>query len=154
MDVLTAKQDYEILALEIGSCIPVKRSPTHILHIRPLTKISSPSILYPTLILGDSTSPFTSNLFLPISTAIAENLQFMSEDLSLSLNKAILIFIITSALFGNGQSSTPSNTPGPELFPDCVVYGNVHGQHKLLNEVPGVKHVFLAFGWSMGTRQA
>lgn len=55
--------------------------------------------------------------------------------------------VIVIAQFGNGESSSPSNTPGfPRKidYPDCV-----HAQHKLLQHL-GVSAVDVMVGFSMG----
>lgn len=56
-------------------------------------------------------------------------------------------------MFGNGQSSSPSNTPPPfdgPRFPRITLYDNVMCQHRLVTEVWGIKKVALVVGWSMG----
>jgi homoserine O-acetyltransferase len=66
-------------------------------------------------------------------------------------------FIIVPNLFGNGVSSSPSNTAIPHnagRFPLCTIYDNVMVQHRLLTEVFGVERLALAVGWSMGAQQA
>lgn len=62
-------------------------------------------------------------------------------------------FIIVPCLFGNGQSSSPSNTPAPfdgPRFPNCTLYDNVKCQHRLVTEKFGIKKIALVTGWSMG----
>lgn len=66
-------------------------------------------------------------------------------------------FIVVPNLFGNGVSSSPSNTPIPlnaGRFPGCTVYDNVMVQRRLMTEVYGVDRLALAVGWSMGAQQA
>jgi homoserine O-acetyltransferase len=66
-------------------------------------------------------------------------------------------FIIVPNLFGNGVSSSPSNTPIPfnaGRFPNCTIYDNVMVQRRLLSERFGIDRVALAVGWSMGAQQA
>lgn len=56
--------------------------------------------------------------------------------------------VIVVALFGNGESSSPSNTPGfPEAvdYPDCV-----RAQHKLLEEKLHISSLDVVLGFSMG----
>ncbi|KAK7418770.1 hypothetical protein QQX98_003788 [Neonectria punicea] len=56
--------------------------------------------------------------------------------------------IIVIALFGNGESSSPSNTPG---FPKSVDYRDcVHAQHQLLTQHLSLKSVDVLVGFSMG----
>lgn len=65
-------------------------------------------------------------------------------------------FIVVPSAFGNGLSSSPSNTPEPynqARFPTVTLYDNVTAQHRLIVEHLGVKHVQLVTGWSMGAQQ-
>jgi homoserine O-acetyltransferase/O-succinyltransferase len=66
-------------------------------------------------------------------------------------------FLITSELFGNGRSSSPSNTPEPfhgPRFPVTTVRDNVEAVHQLLTTELGVKHLQAVIGFSMGAQQA
>lgn len=66
-------------------------------------------------------------------------------------------FIVIPNMFGNGLSSSPSNTPlpyGRGAFPLLTLYDNVRAQHKLLTTELGVKRVRLVVGYSMGAMQA
>jgi homoserine O-acetyltransferase len=66
-------------------------------------------------------------------------------------------FIVSVNLFGNGLSSSPSNTPPPcdaARFPGVTLYDNVACQHRLLREALGVESVALVAGWSMAGSQA
>lgn len=66
-------------------------------------------------------------------------------------------FIVVPNMFGNGLSSSPSNTPPPferAAFPNITVYDNVTCQHRLITEHLGIGHVRLVFGFSMGAQQA
>lgn len=66
-------------------------------------------------------------------------------------------FIIVPHMFGNGHSSSPSNTPAPfdrGRFPEITVQDNVRAQHRLVREVFDVKTIQLAIGGSMGAFQA
>jgi homoserine O-acetyltransferase len=66
-------------------------------------------------------------------------------------------FIIIPNLFGNGLSSSPSNTPSPfdkSRYPHFTAYDNVAVQHKLLTQVFGISSLQLVYGWSMGGIQA
>lgn len=61
-------------------------------------------------------------------------------------------FIVTVNAFGNGLSSSPSNTPG---YPALVTNGdNVRAQWRVVHEVFGVEEVACVYGWSMGGQQA
>jgi homoserine O-acetyltransferase len=67
------------------------------------------------------------------------------------------LFLITSELFGNGRSSSPSNTPEPfhgPRFPVMTMRDNVNAVHQMLTEQLGVKHVRAVIGFSMGAQQA
>ena len=61
-------------------------------------------------------------------------------------------FVITPDMFGNGLSSSPSNTPG---YPALVTPAdNVRAQRRLLLEHFGIDRVAAVYGFSMGAGQA
>uniref|UniRef100_A0A4E9DBR6 AB hydrolase-1 domain-containing protein n=1 Tax=Gibberella zeae TaxID=5518 RepID=A0A4E9DBR6_GIBZA len=94
---------------------------------------SLPAVLYPSWFSG----------------AISDNEWLIGNDKTLSPEK---YFIIITALFGNGQSTSPSNsdiTP----FPDVSFYDNVKAQHQLMTHL-GIKHLRAVLGWSMGAAQS
>lgn len=65
-------------------------------------------------------------------------------------------FIIIPNMFGNGLSSSPSNTPEPyngPRFPLVTPYDNVRAQHRLVTEKFGIKKLKMVLGWSMGALQ-
>jgi homoserine O-acetyltransferase len=65
-------------------------------------------------------------------------------------------FIIIPDMFGNGLSSSPSNTPEPynaARFPNVTAYDNVRAQHRLVTEKFGIERIKLVTGWSMGALQ-
>lgn len=65
-------------------------------------------------------------------------------------------FIIIPNMFGNGLSSSPSNTPEPynaARFPKVTAYDNVKAQHKLVTEHLKISHLRMVVGWSMGALQ-
>ena len=67
------------------------------------------------------------------------------------------LFLITSELFGNGRSSSPSNTPEPfhgPRFPVTTIRDNVEAVHQLLTQELGVRHLEAVIGFSMGAQQA
>jgi homoserine O-acetyltransferase len=67
------------------------------------------------------------------------------------------LFLVTSELFGNGRSSSPSNTPEPfhgPRFPVMTMRDNVNAVHQMLTEQVGVKHLKSVIGFSMGAQQA
>jgi homoserine O-acetyltransferase len=66
-------------------------------------------------------------------------------------------FIVVVDMFGNGVSSSPSNTPAPfngPKFPALTHVDNVRCQHRLLTDKLGVREIALATGFSMGGQQA
>jgi homoserine O-acetyltransferase len=66
-------------------------------------------------------------------------------------------FIVIPNMFGNGLSSSPSNTPAPfdrGRFPTVTATDNVRAQRRLMTELFGVDTVKLVYGWSMGGQQA
>ncbi|WP_376098513.1 alpha/beta fold hydrolase [Roseomonas sp. CCTCC AB2023176] len=61
-------------------------------------------------------------------------------------------FVVIPNMFGNGLSSSPSNTPD---YPDLVTaWDNVGAQRRLLAEVFSVERLHAVYGWSMGAQQA
>ena len=60
-------------------------------------------------------------------------------------------FVIIPDLFGNGLSSSPSNTPGD--YPNVSYHDAVAVQRRLVEEVFGIKKIALVYGWSMGGAQ-
>jgi homoserine O-acetyltransferase/O-succinyltransferase len=66
-------------------------------------------------------------------------------------------FLITSELFGNGRSSSPSNTPEPfhgPRFPVMTIRDNVNAVHQMLVDQYGIQHLQAVIGFSMGAQQA
>ena len=66
-------------------------------------------------------------------------------------------FIIIPNMFGNGLSSSPSNTPPPtdrSRYPHFTIYDNAMVQHRLVTEALRIAKLRLAYGWSMGGLQA
>ncbi|MDH3635397.1 MAG: alpha/beta fold hydrolase [Gammaproteobacteria bacterium] len=65
--------------------------------------------------------------------------------------------VVSVNLFGNGISSSPSNTPTPynaASFPDITLYDNVRAQYRSLTEKLGVDKIALVTGWSMAGCQS
>ncbi|OOY22322.1 MULTISPECIES: alpha/beta fold hydrolase [Thioclava] len=65
-------------------------------------------------------------------------------------------FIIIPNMFGNGLSTSPSNTPEPynaDRFPNVTAYDNVKAQHRLVTEKFGIENIRMVTGWSMGALQ-
>jgi homoserine O-acetyltransferase/O-succinyltransferase len=66
-------------------------------------------------------------------------------------------FIVVPNMFGNGLSSSPSNTPPPfdrAAFPNVTLYDNVVCQHRLITQHLGIDRIRLVVGFSMGAQQA
>ena len=61
------------------------------------------------------------------------------------------LYIIIVDAFGNGVSSSPSNTTG---FPDITIRDMVNSQHQLLTEHLKINHLYAVIGISMGGMQA
>ena len=67
------------------------------------------------------------------------------------------LFLVATELFGNGFSSSPSNTPEPfhgPRFPVMTIRDNVEAVHRLLTDDLKVTHVRAIIGFSMGAEQA
>ena len=67
------------------------------------------------------------------------------------------LFLIATELFGNGQSSSPSNTAEPfhgPRFPVTTIRDNVEAVHRLLVDELRVTHLRAIIGFSMGAEQA
>ena len=67
------------------------------------------------------------------------------------------LFLVATELFGNGHSSSPSNTPEPfhgPRFPVITIRDNVEAVHRLLTEELKVTHLRAIVGFSMGAEQA
>jgi homoserine O-acetyltransferase len=78
----------------------------------------------------------------------------IGKDLSLDPGK---YFIVATEMFGNGRSSSPSNTPEPyhgPRFPVTTIRDNVEAVRQLLAHEFGVTHVRAVIGFSMGGQQA
>ncbi|GKZ33364.1 hypothetical protein AbraIFM66950_003216 [Aspergillus brasiliensis] len=95
---------------------------------------ASPAIVYPSWFSG----------------LLSDNYWLIGEDKTLNPKK---YFIIVPALFGNGQSTSPSNYTNPGPFPRCSFYDNVRAQHQLMTQHLGITHVRAVIGWSMGAAQ-
>ena len=67
------------------------------------------------------------------------------------------LFLVATELFGNGSSSSPSNTPEPyhgPRFPVMTIRDNVEAVHRLLTEDLKISHLRAIVGFSMGAEQA
>jgi homoserine O-acetyltransferase/O-succinyltransferase len=66
-------------------------------------------------------------------------------------------FVVIPSMFGNGLSSSPSNTPAPHdraRFPHHTIQDNVRAQYRLMSERFDVREIQLVIGGSMGAFQA
>ncbi len=82
-----------------------------------------------------------------------ENEVFIGSDMALDPER---YFIVVPNMFGNGASSSPSNTPPPldrSHFPHTTIHDNVRAQHRLVTERLGIERIKLVVGWSMGGLQ-
>ncbi|KAL2038628.1 hypothetical protein N7G274_008676 [Stereocaulon virgatum] len=127
-------KDYETFnlgdwKLQCGSTLPN----AHIAY-KTFGDPKSPAIVYPTWYSG----------------SISDNVWLVGEDKTLNPKK---FFIIIPALFGNGQSTSPSNTSYSHPFPKISFYDNVRAQHTLVTEHFKIKHLHCVLGWSMGAGQ-
>lgn len=82
---------------------------------------------------------------------ISDNVWLIGDDKTLNPNN---YYIIVPALFGNGQSTSPSNYTSPDPFPKCAFYDNVRAQHALVTQHLGITHLRAVVGWSMGAAQS
>src|SRR5258707_1005887 len=67
------------------------------------------------------------------------------------------LFLVATELFGNGHSSSPSNSAEPyhgPRFPVMTIRDNVEAVHRLLTEELKVTHLRAVIGFSMGAQQA
>jgi homoserine O-acetyltransferase/O-succinyltransferase len=67
------------------------------------------------------------------------------------------LFLVATELFGNGRSSSPSNTPEPyhgPRFPVMTIRDNVRAVHQLLTQELKITHLHALIGFSMGAQQA
>lgn len=67
------------------------------------------------------------------------------------------LFLVATELFGNGHSSSPSNTPEPyhgPRFPVTTIRDNVEIVHRLLRDSLKINHLRAVIGFSMGAQQA
>jgi len=78
---------------------------------------------------------------------------YVAEGMALDPNK---YFVILPGQFGNGFSSSPSNTPPPfdrGAFPPIAIADDVIAQHRLVTEHFGIERLALVLGWSVGALQ-
>lgn len=127
-------QDYQIyplgdFSLKNGGLIPSAH-----LAYKTFGHSSLPAIIYSTWYSG----------------SIGDNEWLIGPNRTLDPEKYHIVIV---ALFGNGQSSSPSNSPHLVPFPKVLFYDNVKAQHQLVKEHLGIEHAFAVLGWSMGAGQ-
>ncbi|KAJ5578646.1 uncharacterized protein N7459_007610 [Penicillium hispanicum] len=127
-------QDYEIFKLGDWELQSGEKIVDAHLAYKTFGDPKSPAIVYPTWFSG----------------SISDNFWLIGEEKTLNPKE---FFIIITALFGNGQSSSPSNQPKPGPFPRCSFYDNVRSQHELVTKQFGITHLRAVIGWSMGGAQ-
>jgi homoserine O-acetyltransferase len=79
---------------------------------------------------------------------------FIGKNRAINPNK---YFIISINMFGNGLSTSPSNTiklQRGSQFPEITLWDNIYCQHKLINEKLNIKKIALVTGWSMAGCQS
>lgn len=81
---------------------------------------------------------------------ISDNELLIENNMALDPQK---YFIIVVASFGNGQSTSPSNTGLGPNFSNITLYDNVVTQYRLVTELFGITSIELVVGWSMGAQQ-
>jgi homoserine acetyltransferase len=127
-------QDYQTYSLGDFALQSGQTIPSAFIAYKTFGKPDLPAVLYPSWYSG----------------LISDNEWLIGSDKTLSPEK---YFIIITALFGNGQSKSPSNSPDLIPFPSVTFYDNVKAQHRLLTEKLGIKHLRAVLGWSMGAGQ-
>ena len=110
--------------------------PSAHLAYQTLGSPSNPAIIYPTWYSG----------------TIATNLWLTGAGKTLDPAR---FYIIIPALFGNGESTSPSNWArrGSAPFPQVTFWDNVRAQHELVTKGLGVTRARCVLGWSMGAGQ-
>ena len=126
--------DYETYALGDWEMQSGEKIPNAHIAYQTFGDPSNPAVIYPTA----------------YSLLISDITWLIGEDKTLSPKD---YFIITPALFGNGQSSSPSNRRDLRPFPYTTFYDNVRAQHELVTKKLGVQHAKAVIGWSMGAGQ-
>ncbi|KAK9438508.1 homoserine acetyltransferase family protein [Metarhizium brunneum] len=125
--------DYQTYQLGDFKLVSGETIPNAFIAYKTIGDPSLPAIIYPSWFSG----------------AIADNEWLIGEDKTLNPRK---YFIIIPAMFGNGQSSSPSNTTR-RPFPAVTIRDNVTAQHRLVTQHLGVRHARCILGWSMGACQ-
>ncbi|MFN2360154.1 MAG: alpha/beta fold hydrolase [Marinobacter sp.] len=106
--------------------------------------------------IGELNAPKDNLILLPTyyGGAAAGNHPWVGTDSPLNPDRYC---IVIPSMLAAGESSSPSNTPGPQAgpgFPMVSLYDNVMLQKRLVDEVFGGASIALVMGWSMGGMQA
>lgn len=129
--------------------------PQAFLAYKTFGDIKNPAIIHPTSYTACTqlSSIDYLKVLLTIRIVIHETASVIS-DTRLSLNPS-KYFIIVPALFGNGQSTSPSNSPQLRAaFPAVTFADNVRAQYLLVTQKLGLTKVKAVVGFSMGGAQA
>ncbi|KAK2740430.1 hypothetical protein FQN55_008886 [Onygenales sp. PD_40] len=131
---MAAQPDFETFALGDWKLQSGDTIPNAHIAFKTFGDPKLPAVVYPTWFSG----------------LISDNLWLVGKDKELSPEK---YFIIIPALFGNGQSSSPSNTAFGKEFPRVTFYDNVRAQHELVTKHLKITHLRAVVGWSMAAAQ-
>ncbi|CAG5143125.1 uncharacterized protein ALTATR162_LOCUS1288 [Alternaria atra] len=131
---MSSNDDYQTYKLGNFKLKSGGEIPDAFIAYKTLGDPSLPAVIYPTWYSG----------------TISDNIWLTGEGKTLNPSE---YYIIMPALFGNGQSSSPSNMPDLRPFPEVLFYDNVRAQHELVTKHLGVKHARAVLGWSMGAGQ-
>ncbi len=126
--------DYKIYNLGDFGLVEGGVIPNASIAYKTFGSASNPAIIYPTWYSG----------------TIADNEWLIGSGMALDPER---YFIIVPAIFGNGQSSSPSNTPGLRPFPNVTFRDDVTAHYQLVTKGLGVTHARCVLGWSMGAGQ-
>ncbi|KAH8731678.1 homoserine acetyltransferase family protein-like protein [Phaeosphaeriaceae sp. PMI808] len=133
LDDLKLEDDYQIYKLGNFALKSGGELQDAFIAYKTLGDPSLPAIIYPTWYSG----------------LISDNLWLTGPDKTLNPKN---YYIIIPALFGNGQSTSPSNTT-TRPFPPILFYDNIRAQHALLTKHLHITHARAVLGWSMGAGQ-
>ena len=116
--------------------------------------LKSAKLIYKTY--GELNKNFSNVIILPTfyTGTHIRNEGFIGKSRALNPNK---YFIISINMFGNGLSSSPSNTTNLQRgskFPEISLWDNIYCQHKLITEKLKIKKIALVAGWSMAGCQS
>ena len=116
--------------------------------------LKSAKLIYKTF--GNLNKDYSNAVILPTfyTGTHLRNEGFIGKNRALNPNK---YFIISINMFGNGLSTSPSNTTIEQQghkFPEITLWDNIYCQHKLISEKLKIKKIALVLGWSMAGCQS